>query len=230
MDFLTKAKDIFLSTFRAKETVESKPIVPISTASLIKQGEFNRVIEHIQPNLEHGPWIAGGAARSLWLKDFDSINDIDVFFANQEQYDNLRHKWTNHERSYPEPVGTFWSDWFTKITTANATTFQNSKDSTFDIQFIKRRFYTSAQDVISDFDFTCCQVVTDGKDFVFADYAREDIMASRLRVHQFHPESYLPRYLRYLVYGYSMPAEEALKWLEDERNTFEYSGTADDLY
>lgn len=146
----------------------------------------------IGPNLEHGPWIAGGAPLR-WCRG-ESIglhHDIDVWFKDLEQFSAA----VLRLRDYGDVV----------CESPNAQTFRyyHPDSGTCTIQLIKVNFFASAQEVIDHFDFSVCQLVTDGKVMLYGKHTREDIESKRLRVVKVRADC-AKRIVKYLSYGYKM--------------------------
>lgn len=182
------------------------------TASLGSRDEFRMtglisahdrsVINAIKPNLETGPWIAGGAAMA-WFRgeqlhgamvDYPTLTDIDVYFASQDQLHATQQAMSNFNESQA-----------TKYQTKNAETFLFFQNTAYcwKIQFITRQFYSSVDSVLAAFDFTCCGVATDGASFKLLPGAAQDLNAKVLNINKFNPDSALQRTLKYWSYGYT---------------------------
>jgi hypothetical protein len=100
----------------------------------------------------------------------------------------------------------------------NAMTFE-WWDSTrkWKIQIITRKAFKSLEAVFNDFDFTCCQIATDGQGkFYMTEQVMNDIEDRRLRLSKFNEEGFLERWAKYTIYGYNMPKEELRKCLEQK--------------
>lgn len=153
----------------------------------------NKVIKQlsdwgIRLSLDKGPYLAGGAVRELVLNGVP--RDYDVFFFDEEQYKNVRniikciegieelHK-NQHNVSYR---------------------YQKYK-----IQLILLNYYKSSKDLLESFDFSLCQLVTDGKALHLGDYTLWDIARKRLVVETIsYGVSSIRRMLKYTRGGYTL--------------------------
>lgn len=168
------------------------------------------VIKHVECSWTAGPWIVGGCPRALYEQRLDEVNDIDVWFSNLDQLNQVR---TRFEKEY---------GFYTMHESDNATTLSN--DVGFKLQLIKKKWYRTPEEIFADYDFTCCQVATtNGRDFHFSSYAKQDLADRRLRVHKFNKESFLARYAKYRAYGFVMPFEELGQYLKQQPNR-EFNG------
>lgn len=167
------------------------------------------VVNLITPNLETGPWIAGGAP----LRWFQGLpmekGDIDVWCASDEQYAWLTKKIKDYganERIDTKNAVTYsWS--FLNIDEPTAT-------KEFKIQLCKQQF-DSAEQLISCFDFSVCQIATDGDRFVVGEMTVPDIASKTLRIVSKRPDL-LKRIVKYSAYGYTLPAAEFNEYLESD--------------
>lgn len=154
----------------------------------------------IAPALNHGPWIAGGAALRWYQDQAVGDNDIDVFCADSTQAQNI----INHIKSYGR--------WSSKFQSDNATTLsywnqQNTK--TWTIQIITRRYFPSLQAVIDNFDITVCQIGTAGNHWVMGDRTARDIRERNLcMLMPLQPDA-AKRMVKYWTYGYR-PVDDLL--------------------
>lgn len=155
-----------------------------------------RDLSKIPLDLTTGPWIAGGAALSAWTGDI--VNDVDVYFPHE-----IGHDATLAVLREVREI-TFVSD--------NATTLK--RDNAITIQLIKQP-HVNIKSVLDSFDFTVCQIATDGAgNFVGTAQAFADIAEKRLRVNKFVKEKFLSRWAKYNLYGYAMPPAEFKKYAQ----------------
>lgn len=144
-------------------------------------------------NIYTGPWIAGGAARRVYEGQALHNADIDVFIGSSDHYlaikkklDGLGAKLEHTSKaalSYTYAVG----------------------EIEYKLQIIKRQSYRNPQELIGDFDFTVCQVVTDGEYLFYGANALDHIdnkvlaFAENGRV---APINIARRALKYFTYGF----------------------------
>ena len=162
-------------------------------------------------SLESGPWIAGGVGRQLAIGETD-FNDIDFWFNNPEQLAKFKTAFTDYFGNYA----------YQTFETANAETWQLED---FKVQFIKRNFYDTVDDVLDNFDFTCCQVAVTPEMKIYGpgiEYAR----AMVLSVHKLDRKGFLARYGKYVSYGYAMDPAEFINIISTEEINYEFDGAS----
>ncbi len=159
----------------------------------------------IWPDLDRGPWIAGGACLRWYQGQPVSENDIDVFCHSPKQALELVETIKSYGR------------YSTKHESENATTLSyHNKEGTkyWTLQIIKRRYFNNIQEVINNFDITVCQIGTGGQEWVMGPYTAKDIREKNLRMNKpLHPDA-SKRLIKYWTYGYR-PVDGLL---EDIRN------------
>lgn len=161
------------------------------------------IIHLIDPNLVNGPWIAGGAALKWYKKQEVGRSDVDVFFRDQHQYNRLlkllRYYAGDNEDIFKSKFSNNHN--YTKLhESTNATTYGCCGHH---VQLIHKRFYSSLDEVLDHFDFTICQIGTDGQEwYVTNPQILEHIDQQKLVVNRFMPETILKRFFKYWTYGY----------------------------
>lgn len=157
----------------------------------------NEAVAVIEPDLEHGPWIAGGACLR-WYQGLPVGNsDIDVFCANAKQAADV----INRIKSYGR--------YTVKYESENAVTLEYRSEhyntlltGKWIIQVITKRYYASMQEVIDNFDLSVCQLGTAGFDWVIGEHTARDIREKNLRMNlPLHADA-VKRLSKYWVYGY----------------------------
>ena len=147
----------------------------------------------IWPDIERGPWIAGGAPLRWWQGLPVGESDIDVFCANQAQAEVIIERIKEFGR------------WQRKYDSENATTLsywsKNDSSKVWTIQVIKRRYFTSLEDVISNFDMTVCEIGTCGNNWVLGKQTARDIRERNLRMKLPLTPDALKRVVKYWTYG-----------------------------
>jgi hypothetical protein len=150
-------------------------------------------INIIKPG-ENGPWIAGGACLRWYQGLPVRESDIDVFCSSKEQAQYI----IDEVRS--------WGRYSNKFTSDNATTLDYySKDNTsssWTIQVITKRYYSSMQEIINNFDLSVCQVATDGNHWELGKHTAKDIRERNLRMEMPLMPDALKRLVKYWTYGY----------------------------
>ena len=162
----------------------------------------------IRPNMKNGPWIAGGAPLQWYNGESVGLSDIDVSFKDQEQYDKFVKRFEPEESTKKTVLGIFEvsassnkdPDFEVAFRTDNALSLVYK--GKWKIQLIKRAFYDSPEDVINNFDFSVCQIVTDGHTNVFGPDTIKDIKHKNLRIVNMRP-TVVKRLVKYMSYGYN---------------------------
>lgn len=161
----------------------------------------------IKPNMESGPWIAGGAALS-WYNNQPVDSDIDVFCSSEQQANEVVDRLYNINKSLDLSRDSIPLESSSQIyQSPNARTFRvynhdHSASTSWAIQVIFKRFFSSLQDAINSFDITVCQIGTDGYRFVLGDCTARHIKQKKLHfVEPLRPDT-VKRLVKYWSYGY----------------------------
>jgi len=178
----------------------------------------------IEPDLEKGPWIAGGAALRWYQGQTVGENDIDVFCANAHQAAKV----IDRVKSYGRYEIKHESD--------NATTLKyHRKDewhTNWTIQIITRRYFENLDEVIDNFDITVCQVGTTGTEWLLGKDTARDVRERNLRFTYPLSADAVKRLTKYWVYGYRpVPGTlEAISKNPDAKWKFEYAGDYENAF
>lgn len=159
-----------------------------------------------------GPWVAGGAIRRIFSGE-EHNTDIDYFFQNEEQFNNvktalesegaiLRGK-NDMNHSYTIPA--------TEEVVYDAETGEETPFTKFvaevKVQLIHFRYYANPYEVLDSFDYTLSQFLWDGASFYFGDFSLFDVARKRLVPHKIsYGVSTLRRMLKYTDQGYTICA------------------------
>lgn len=166
--------------------------VPFKTYQIINNAD-HEPINIIQPNIDNGPWIAGGACLR-WYQDMPvGDSDIDVFCRSDVQADRIIAEIKSYGR------------YEVKYESENAVTIKYwnpTNSNSWVIQVIKRRYFKTAQEVIDNFDITVCQIATDGKNWILGDQFAKDCREKNLRFTQPLQPDAVKRLTKYWTYGY----------------------------
>lgn len=157
----------------------------------------NEAVAVIEPNLERGPWIAGGACLRWYQGQPVGDSDIDVFCASAIQAKEV----IDRVKSYGRYTVKFESE--------NAVTLEYRSEhlgtlntDKWIIQIITKRYYNSIKEVVDNFDISVCQLGTCGFDWELGNYTARDIREKNLRMNiPLHPDA-LKRLSKYWTYGY----------------------------
>ncbi len=156
-------------------------------------------INIIKPDIDEGPWIAGGACLK-WIQNqpVGKYSDIDVFCKNEQQAKELIDYIANH-------LGLKNHNGYTQklFESKNATTFSiDANYNHWKIQVITCNYFNSIQEVIDLFDLSVCQVATTGNEWILGEKTAKDINQRNLRFNKI--TSAAPkRLIKYWTYGYT---------------------------
>lgn len=177
---------------------------------LVQDLDIKRIYTLINPNFDHGPWICGGSVRKLYQKQKLNGSDIDIWTVDDQQMQDLKLKFDRLAKTG------------SRLTTDHAITY---KIDDCKIQLIKHHF-ANYQEVIDDFDFTICQITTDGYQFKYNNTTISDINNKRLRLaNSIRHDTIASRLLKYVVYGFK-PDQQLLDDLLDQQDKIIWKGYA----
>ena len=155
----------------------------------------NEPVAIVEPNLEHGPWIAGGACLRWYQGQPVGDSDIDVFCANAKQAADL----ISRIKSYGRYTVKYESE---NAVTLNYRSEESGSSDTWIIQVITKRYYTSVKEIVDNFDVSVCQLGTAGFDWEIGEHTARDIREKNLRMNiPLHPDA-VKRLSKYWTYGY----------------------------
>lgn len=163
----------------------------------------------IWPDIERGPWIAGGACLRWYQGLPVGDSDIDVFCANAKQAADV----IENIKSYGR--------YSVKFESENAVTLSyHSKDDyskNWTIQIITRRYFSSLEEIISNFDISVCEVGTAGNQWQLGPFTGRDIRERNLRFKiPLQPDA-MKRLIKYWAYGYR-PIEGTIESIQNNPN------------
>jgi hypothetical protein len=150
------------------------------------------LIKLLDLDIEQGPWLAGGAVLT-WLSGHPvGDSDFDIFFKDLRQFDEMFGRLMRNHASII-------------YTSENALTLHLTIDDDLKrIQLIRKSYFDSAKDVIDHFDFTICQLVTDGYQVIGADHTFEHLKEKRIVSVGPAKRSVVKRIVKYVSYGYTV--------------------------
>lgn len=189
----------------------------------VTDGRYKKVVSRVA-DFEFGPWVAGGSVRKVWEEKPWNRQDIDFFFASPTQF-----------RTFADRVSEFGKIEY-KHETDNAVTYKiytgpyRQKQSMFDslksvisldeqdpslnpenwlnVQFVRRKFYASFEDLLNDFDINIAQFVTDGNIMRATEQALVNAENKLLRLNPMSTKGIKPlRFAKYCAYGYKPTLE-----------------------
>lgn len=168
------------------------------------------VVEVIKPNLQNGPWIAGGAVLK-WYNNTDvGDSDIDVFCASKEQAEQVTKRIVlafetirQHESDNALTLGVVEGNPISEdVSIMEQVTDFDFVEPTWKVQIINRDYFNTVQDVINAFDITVCQIATAGDEWILGDTTAKDIRERNLRMNLPLRKSSAKRLVKYWTYGY----------------------------
>lgn len=174
-------------------------------------------IDWFKPILEavNGGWVAGGALRDYFAKSAN-YSDIDVFFINEDAYNQARKKL--------KQLNAF------KVMYSHKT-LAAFKWRTKTIQLIGTHFFQDPAETISNFDFTVCCAAVDLQKVYHHEHFFEDLACKRLAINSLpFPLATLERLQKYAKKGYTacngtlLTLTKAISQvdLEDKKNTLAF--------
>lgn len=170
----------------------------------------------IEPDINNGPWIAGGAPLQWYQNKSVKQGDIDVFCRNKKQADDVIKRVLAHS-SRGAGSATFQTD--------NATTIEFGdpieKMDSWKIQVITCKYFNSIEEVIKSFDITVCQVATCGYEWIVGPQTVKDINQKSLRFNRYTPDS-VKRLTKYWCYGYT-PVNGTLSEIMNNQPKWDFS-------
>ena len=140
-----------------------------------KLESFNTDLQ-IESPIEEGPYFRSGDwDRKLTEIDYQR-GDIDIFFRDQSDIRSFLNFIMDNKEAFP---GTR----FTDIQSRFAITFiLNTGEYKIKTQLVNCDYFKSAEDVLKNFDLSCCMIATDGIDVIFEDTRSvSDSLQKRLR-------------------------------------------------
>lgn len=127
--------------------------------------QLNDLLGILPPlSLKWGPWVAGGAVRRIIRGEKLDDGDIDFFFSDPSEFIKFDRALSDYEEVH--------SSGKAKTYIVNG----------LKVQIIKRTFYKDAGMMFGDFDFSACQLATDGHKIAYAEHSIEDVQNDRLRI------------------------------------------------
>lgn len=149
---------------------------------------MDAILDILPPlSLKFGPWLAGGAVRRVLQGNAIDDGDMDFFFTHKGEWEKCMVVLDHYELVH-------------KSDAARTYLVNGIK-----VQIIKRMFYPSLEKLFGDFDFTACQVATDGKEIAYADNSLADIQNMHLRlatVGRVTKQTIIGRMIKYVNHGF----------------------------
>ena len=185
-----------------------------------------QIIRRLAPLLDfdNGPWVAGGVIRRILTRNDHDGYDIDVFFRDEEQLKRLTPEFRRIEadirKEHAEQKGVFHllfqlaANAVAKAGDDHSGLKHERSNVLVPLQLVNKLFFPTVEALIEDFDFTICQMATDGRTIRCPHRSINDLAERRLRI---APTSsgvrHVSRILRYFTYGFE-PDNTVLKLVE----------------
>lgn len=173
------------------------------------------LLDIIRPDMQRGPWIAGGAVLQWLKREPVGLSDIDIFTCSKEQakkvYDKLL------EFGYSER---FKSD--DAVTMVDASS--NRQNLTQIVQVIHGHYFKTPRHIIEAFDFSVIQLVTDGDTLLCGPNTLSDIETKTIRAERYRSENIVKRMVKYMTYGYAPEPHLIDKVLNDTEINIDFNG------
>lgn len=175
-------------------------------------------------DFEFGPWVAGGSVRKAWEGKPWINQDIDFFFASPTQFRTFvdrisefgkieyKHE-TDNAITYTIYTGPYRPTQSMFETLKNLTYLDErdpslSPENWLNVQFIKRKFYASFEDLLNDFDINIAQFVTNGDIMLATEQALADAENKLIQLNPKSTKGIKPlRFAKYCAYGYNPTLE-----------------------
>ena len=173
---------------------------------LLMRNEFGaKLAEFLNLSIDKGPWLAGGAVRKMYLGQNIGLSDWDIWFSSPEQF----HQSEKLMCSLDAAWAVHGSD--------NAISFKYSyNNQEHNVQLVKRRFFDHPGQIIRQFDFTICQLLTDGDTLMIGDQTALDLESKTIRLASYPMQNYIiSRLVKYMVYGY-YPSQELIELITEQ--------------
>ena len=159
--------------------------------------------------MDQGPWLAGGAVLHWFNGEPVGSSDFDIFFKDLKQFDEMFGRLMRHHATII-------------YTSENALTLHLTVDNDMKrIQLIRKNYFTSAEDVINNFDFTICQLATDGFNIVAANKTYEHIKDKRIVLSKEPSRALAKRIIKYVSYGYT-PDTDVIQDMLDNPDNYDW--------
>ena len=189
-----------------------------------------RVLNLVNPNIENGPWIAGGSV-IRWMQglSMNSFSDVDVFFHDQQQFHRLDQQLQQLIfREYPNEKYTWFDNKIIPLVQhednpACQQLFRSDNAITYSwygyrIQLINRSYYDNVDELLSAFDIIACKIATDGRHWVTNHVDTIDHIQYRVldMAEPLQPGA-IKRFFKYWIYGFQ-PVPDLITRLQQHGN------------
>jgi hypothetical protein len=150
------------------------------------------IVDAVQPNIDQGPWIAGGSVMCWTRPQLNWDYDVDVFFRDDQQYNQVKQRLDqaglasvhSSEMAITYQYCTEWSSRGRRV------------------QLVKL-LEPSVHQLLNHFDISACRVVSDGQRAWALDAeCWRDLTCQQLQFLRLIPETAVRRFLKYRARGF----------------------------
>jgi hypothetical protein len=156
-------------------------------------------------NLEYGPWVAGGICRRL--ADGETVignSDIDIFSPSEKVHEWVCSSIREHVRTFERPQWRVVNEFkHPKSNKFELGFMEGEVEEIVTFQFVKGRYYASADELLDDFDLTATMFATDGGSLLADDRAPAALAAKTLTLHRTPTRPTAARLAKYCAYGFT---------------------------
>lgn len=173
----------------------------------INSTRLNKIISE----LPFGAWIAGGFLRSVISSEDDTDGDIDLFFNSEDSFQKMMEIIKNPKTINAKKAFGFYNiNDYADITKLRLVDCESLIEFRPKIQLIRLYWFKTAINVIDSFDFSVCQLITDGKTLWYGPHTLDDIKTKTIRRHLDTGDAVcsLNRILKYQAKGYKISKDE----------------------
>jgi len=173
--------------------------------------------------LPPGCWMAGGSMVSMFA-GIKHTGDIDLFFDGPDSFEAMAKIVETNDifKDYKKKVSNNMSRTWTYEYVGDAKLFYKPN-----IQLVKLVWFESMKHVIGSFDFTICQIASDGTKIEYGESTMEDIANREIVLNKVHcPPITLSRLMKYAGRGFSASPTTLNSFLGD---TVEIAKTDPDM-
>lgn len=158
-----------------------------------------------------GPWVAGGSVRRAAMNE-PLGKDVDVFFRDEAQFE----VWAGMLRSNASAV-----EMFTEATDRRIAFLLDIGEPRIKVDLVCGTYFKSVEELLGDFDFTCCCFATDGTSLFTGEHTLFHAAKRVLKVNNVSKmHCSLDHMERYMLEGWAADKEclhELLKYGREER-------------
>jgi hypothetical protein len=211
----TNINDIFLEdSLEDFNAVKNITNVTVDSAPSCINHKFGKYLANLlKLNMITGPWLAGGMLQKLYHGQSPSRSDWDIWFNNHIQFENAK-----------QILGKYCK--YPHITKNSITYSIKFEDVEYKVQLINTQFFKTAKDVIDQFDFSVCQMITDNRTMLLGEHTAKDLKSKTLRLVSPLKDGVISRLTKYIVYGYT-PDLELIEFLKEYENDNKWKPASD---